>query len=59
MKVGFKILARAEIWIEISAPPVPLANSVMISTSTAHCQWEDETVMGGLATRLHMPWLRK
>ena len=36
--------ARAEIWFEISVPPTPLTNSTMMSTLTAHCQWEDETV---------------
>jgi len=24
---------------EISVPPAPLANSAMMSTLTAHCQW--------------------
>jgi len=41
---GVQIPARAEIWFEISAPRAPLANSAMMSTLTAHCQWEDETV---------------
>jgi len=39
-----EILARAEIWFEISVPPAPLANSAMMSTLTVHCHWEDETV---------------
>jgi len=30
--------------IEISAPPVPLANSAMMSTLTTHNRWEDEMV---------------
>ena len=41
---GCKIPTRAEICIEISAPPAPLANSAMMSTRTVHCQWEGETV---------------
>jgi len=28
----------------VRAPPAPLANSDMMSTLTAHCQWENETV---------------
>src|SRR6218665_1987788 len=40
-------------------PPPPLANSAMMSTLITHCQWEDETVRGGLATCPDMPWLRK
>jgi len=36
-----------KIWIEISAPPVPLANSAQhLPTIAVHCQWEDETVRG-------------
>src|SRR6218665_3620050 len=31
---GVQIPARAEIWFEISASPVPLANSAMMSTLT-------------------------
>jgi len=30
--------AIAEIWFKISAPPVPIANSAMMSTLTVHCQ---------------------
>jgi len=30
--------------LEIFAPPAPLANSSMMSTLTAHCQWKGETV---------------
>ena len=42
---GFK--ARAAISFQISAPPVPLANSAMMSTLTAHCWWKYETVREG------------
>src|SRR6218665_2246229 len=34
---------RAEIWVEISAPPATLANSAMMNTLTIHCRWKDET----------------
>src|SRR6218665_1761180 len=44
VRLGVQIPARAEIWFEISAPPAPPANSAMMSTLTAHCQWEDDTV---------------
>ena len=44
MRFGVQVLARAEIWIKISALPAPVANSAMMSTLTAHFQWEDETV---------------
>ena len=37
-------IVRFGVQIEISAPPAPLTNSAMMSTLTAHCQWEDETV---------------
>ena len=37
-----KIPVRAEISVGISAPPVPLSNSAMMSTPTPHCQWDDE-----------------
>ena len=37
--------ARAEIWLEISAPLAPPSQlSYMMSTLTVHCQWVDETV---------------
>jgi len=39
----FFVCLVQEIWFEISAPFVPLANSAMMSTLTVHCQWEDET----------------
>ena len=44
MRLGVQAPARAEIWFEIYVPPAPLANSAMMITLTAHCQWEDETV---------------
>ena len=44
MRFRVQIPTRAEIWFEIDAPPAPIANSAMMSTLTAHCQWEDETV---------------
>jgi len=43
-RFGAQILARAEIWFKISASPVPLANSAMMSTLTVHCHWKDEMV---------------
>ena len=39
----FKSLTWANVWMETSAPPAPLANSFMMNTLTAYCQWEDET----------------
>ena len=36
--------ARGETWFVIYAPAAPLANSIVMSTPTVHCQWEDETV---------------
>ena len=30
-------------FVKIFDPSVPLANSSMTSTPTAHCRWEDET----------------
>jgi len=39
-----QVPAREEIWFKISDPPAPLANSAMMSTLTANCQWEDEAV---------------
>ena len=38
MMFGIQIPASTEIWFKISA------HSAMMSTLTAHCQWEDETV---------------
>ena len=45
-RFGVQIPTRAEIWFDISAPPVPLAYSATMSTGTLtlHCQWEDEAV---------------
>lgn len=43
-KAGIQICTRAEIWVDISAPPAPasLEKSIM-TTLTIHCQWEDYT----------------
>lgn len=38
-----QIPARADIWIEISVPLAPLANSATMSTLTVLCQWVDES----------------
>jgi len=44
-KVGVHIRTRAEICLEVSAPCVPLANSVIMGMLTIiHCGWKDETV---------------
>jgi len=37
----------------------PLANSALMSTLTAHCQWEDEMVRERTGPHSHMPRLRK
>src|SRR6218665_834917 len=44
VRFGVKIPARAEIWFKISPNLCLLANSAVMSTLTAHCQWKDETV---------------
>jgi len=44
MRFGVKVLATVDIFSRFLLPPAPLANSAMMSTLTAHCQWEDETV---------------
>ena len=44
MRFGVQIPVKAEIWVEISAPRAPPANSAMTSTLTIHCQWEDDMV---------------
>jgi len=44
MRLEVQIPARAEIWIEISAPPAPPSQlSYILNTLTAHYQWEGET----------------
>ena len=43
---------QAAIWIKISAPPVPQANSAIMSTLTAHYKWEDEMVR---KRTIHLP----
>ena len=40
---GVLIPAKSYIWFEISALLAPLTNSVIMSTLTIHCQWEEET----------------
>ena len=44
MRFRVQTPARTEIWFEISVPLSPLANSAMMNTLAAHCQWEDESV---------------
>src|SRR6218665_3960281 len=41
---GVQTPARADIWFDISNSPAPVANSAMMSTLTAHCQWVDNTL---------------
>src|SRR6218665_489333 len=41
-EVRVQLLAKTEIWLEISAPSAPLPNSAMMSTLTVHCQCEDK-----------------
>ena len=33
---------RADIWFKMSALPVPLANSAVMSALNVFCEWEDE-----------------
>src|SRR6218665_1071270 len=43
-KRGVRGSNSGQIWFEISPPSAPLGNLAVMSTLTAHCQWEDETV---------------